>query len=57
LNATWYKTVAIYDWVSTDKQTVDMQLGELRELKSTKELLEKDLKRRRKFNEEISDQP
>jgi len=37
------KTVAIYDWVSTDKQKVDMQLSELRELKSTKEPVEKDL--------------
>jgi hypothetical protein len=45
LNATWYKTVAIYDWVSTDKQKVDMQLSELQQLKSAKGPLEKDLKK------------
>ena len=40
------KTVAIYDWGSTDKQKVDMQLSELQQLKSAKGPLEKDLKKR-----------
>ena len=46
------KTVAIYDWVSTYKQKVDMQLSELQQLKSAKEPLEKDLKKEVPQNEE-----
>ena len=46
------KTVAIYDWVSTYKQKVDMQLSELQQLKSAKEPLEKDLKKAVPQNEE-----
>jgi len=52
LNAPWYKH---------DKQKADTQLSELQQLKSSKELSEKGLKkrcckRREKFNEEISGQ-
>ena len=40
------KAVAIYAPAFTDKQKVDMPLSGLRQLKSMKEPLEKDLKKR-----------
>jgi len=46
------KAVAIYAPAFTDKQKVDMPLSGLRQLKSMKEPLEKDLKKEVPQNEE-----